>query len=77
MLLFIFHASEVEKIIFEISKFQISNTLIPLLFNSIGFLFIIAIGYSYFKFENYKEKLLKNKLGFILRYKKNLLERYY
>jgi Brp/Blh family beta-carotene 15,15'-monooxygenase len=58
MLLFIFHASEVEKIIFEISKFQISPTLIPILFNSIGFLFIIAIGYSYFKFEKIRVKIL-------------------
>lgn len=58
MLLFIFHASEVEKIIFEISKFQISPTLIPSLFNSIGLLFLLAVGYSYFKFENLREKIL-------------------
>jgi Brp/Blh family beta-carotene 15,15'-monooxygenase len=58
MLLFIFHASEVEKIIFEISKFQISPTLIPLLFNIIGFSFLIAVGYSYIKFENLRTKIL-------------------
>ncbi len=58
MLLFKFHASEVEKIIFEISKFQISPTLIPILFNSIGFLFLLVVGYSYFKFENLRVKIL-------------------
>jgi Brp/Blh family beta-carotene 15,15'-monooxygenase len=58
MLLFIFHASEVEKIIFEISKFQISPTLIPVLFNIIGFSFLIAVGYSYIKFENLRTKIL-------------------
>lgn len=58
MLLFKFHASEVEKIIFEISKFQISPTLIPILFNSIGFLFLLVVGYSYFKFEILRTKIL-------------------
>jgi len=58
MLLFIFHASEVEKIIFEISKFQISSTLIPSLFNITGFLFLLVVGYSYFKFENLRAKIL-------------------
>lgn len=58
MLLFKFHASEVEKIIFEISKFQISPTLIPNLFNIIGLLFILVIGYSYFKFEILRKKIL-------------------
>lgn len=58
MLLFIFHASEVEKIIFEISKFQISTTLIPYSFNIIGLLFLLAVGYSYYKFENLRTKIL-------------------
>lgn len=58
MLLFIFHASEVEKIIFEISKFQISTTLIPYSFNIIGLLFLLAVGYSYYKFENLRVKIL-------------------
>jgi Brp/Blh family beta-carotene 15,15'-monooxygenase len=58
MLLFKFHASEVEKIIFEISEIQISPTLIPILFNSIGFLFLLVVGYSYFKFENLRVKIL-------------------
>ena len=58
MLLFIFHASEVEKITFEISKFQISNTLITLLFNIIGLLFLITVSYSCFKFENLRAKIL-------------------
>lgn len=58
MLLFIFHASEVEKIIFEISKFQISSTLIPYSFNIIGLLFLLAVGYSYYKFENLRPKIL-------------------
>lgn len=58
MLLFKFHASEVEKIIFEISKFQISPTLIPYSFNSIGLLFLLVVGYSYFKFEILRTKIL-------------------
>lgn len=58
MLLFIFHASEVEKIIFEISKFQISSTLIPYSFNIIGLLFLLTVGYSYYKFENLRTKIL-------------------
>lgn len=58
MLLFIFHASEVEKIIFEISKFQISSTLIPYSFNIIGLLFLLAVVYSYYKFENLRTKIL-------------------
>ena len=58
MLLFLFHASEVEKIIFEISKFQISSTLIPYSFNIIGLLFLLTVGYSYYKFENLRTKIL-------------------
>lgn len=58
MLLFRFHSVEVEKIIFEISKFQISPKLIPTLFNIIGFLFILVIGYSYIRFEVLRTKIL-------------------
>jgi Brp/Blh family beta-carotene 15,15'-monooxygenase len=57
-LLFIFHTSEVEKIIFDISKFKITSLLIPLLFKIFGIVFIITIGYTYFIYESLRVKIL-------------------
>ncbi len=59
LLLFIFHTSEVENIIFQITKILVPTTLIPLLFKIIGSVFIITIGYSYYMYTELREKILK------------------
>lgn len=58
LLLFIFHASEVENIIFEITKIRISPLYILLLFKIVGSAFFLIISYSYFKYSKIRTKIL-------------------
>jgi Brp/Blh family beta-carotene 15,15'-monooxygenase len=58
LLLFIFHASEVENIIFEITTIKIPTLFIPLLFKIIATGFLLTCAYSYFKYSEMREKIL-------------------
>jgi Brp/Blh family beta-carotene 15,15'-monooxygenase len=57
-LLFLFHAQEVENIVYEITNVKISKSLIPLLFNIVGITFIVTISFSYYIYESLKRKIL-------------------
>ena len=57
LLLFIFHTSEVENIIFEITKIQIPTFYLPLLFKIFGSIFFITIAYTYYKYKILREKI--------------------
>ncbi len=58
LLLFVFHASEVENITFEITKIRIPNYYITLLFKIFANIFLLTIGYAYYKFKGTREKIL-------------------
>lgn len=58
LLLFIFHASEVENIIFEITTIKIPTLFIPLLFKIIATSFLLTCAYSYFIYSEMREKIL-------------------
>ena len=58
LLLFIFHAPEVENIIFEITTIKIPTLFIPLLFKIIATGFLLTCAYSYFKYSEMREKIL-------------------
>jgi Brp/Blh family beta-carotene 15,15'-monooxygenase len=58
LLLFIFHASEVENIIFEITKIQIDPLYITLFFKIIGSGFLLTIAYCYYCYIGMREKIL-------------------
>jgi len=58
LLLFIFHASEVENITFEITKIRIAPLYIPLFFKIIGSTFLLTTAYSYYKYIGMREKIL-------------------
>jgi Brp/Blh family beta-carotene 15,15'-monooxygenase len=66
LLLFIFHTSEVENIIFEIIKIQIPLVLLPLLFKIFGCIFLINIAYSYYRYNRLSEKILKELLYLLI-----------
>jgi Brp/Blh family beta-carotene 15,15'-monooxygenase len=57
-LLFLFHAQEVENIIYEITNVKISKSLIPLLFNLVLITFMLTIGYTYYIYESLRRKIL-------------------
>jgi Brp/Blh family beta-carotene 15,15'-monooxygenase len=57
-LLFLFHAQEVENIVYEITNVKISKSLIPLLFNIVGITFIVTISFSYYIYESLRRKIL-------------------
>jgi len=57
-LLFIFHTSEVGNIIFDISKYRIATLLIPLLFKIFSSVFMITIGYTFYKYEMLRVKII-------------------
>jgi len=58
LLLFIFHAAEVENITFEITKIRIAPLFIPLFFKIIGSAFLFTSAYSYYKYIGMREKIL-------------------
>lgn len=57
-LLFLFHAQEVENIVYEITNVKISKSLIPLLFNVVGITFIVTLSLSYYIYERLRRKIL-------------------
>ncbi|MFM7018183.1 Brp/Blh family beta-carotene 15,15'-dioxygenase [Flavobacterium sp.] len=57
-LLFLFHAQEVENIVYEITNVKISKSLIPLLFNVVGITFIVTLSLSYYIYESLRRKIL-------------------
>jgi Brp/Blh family beta-carotene 15,15'-monooxygenase len=57
-LLFVFHAQEVENIVYEITNVKISKSLIPLLFNVVGITFIVTLSLSYYIYERLRRKIL-------------------
>ena len=57
LLLFIFHAIEVENIIFEITKIQIPTFYLPLLFKIFGCAFFITVAYTYYRYKTLREKI--------------------
>jgi len=59
LLLFIFHTSEVENIIFEITKIRIPTLFIPLLFKTFGIAFLLTSAYSYCKYIGIRGKILR------------------
>jgi len=58
LLLFFSHTSEVENIIFEITKIQIPTFYLPLLFKIFGSIFFITVAYTYYKYKILREKIL-------------------
>jgi Brp/Blh family beta-carotene 15,15'-monooxygenase len=58
LLLFIFHTSEVENIIFEITKIRIPTLFIPLLFKIFGIAFLLTSAYSFYKYTEIRVKIL-------------------
>lgn len=58
LLLFIFHTSEVENIIFEITKIRIPTLFISLLFKIFGIAFLLTSAYTYYKYIGLREKIL-------------------
>lgn len=59
LLLFIFHAPEVENIIFQITTIKIPTLLIPLLFKIVATGFLLTCAYSYYKYIGMRGKILK------------------
>ncbi len=59
LLLFIFHTSEVENIIFEITKIRMPIFYLPLLFKIFGSAFFIIVVYTYYIYKRLREKILK------------------
>jgi Brp/Blh family beta-carotene 15,15'-monooxygenase len=66
LLLFIFHAAEVENITFEITNIRIPPLYIPLLFKITGGAFFTTIAYSYYSYTELRTKILSEVLYIIL-----------
>lgn len=58
LLLFIFHTSEVENIIFQITKIRKSTFYLPVLFKIIGSIFFITLAYTYSKNKRLRIKII-------------------